>query len=170
MSERPKCNILVETLLNPRQAITLTIHKYLKKGKACYLSLYWSRRVYIPSVQCLVLLAVLSGLSKTAQTAGFYNILDTAATPLVIIGKLFVWTYNLFSKWQNHKVGKRRAGGNLQQRASIVVTGCNLYIWNLKYSVGLSVGMGPQGSVSNFRVPCISAKLATATRHEVLSR
>lgn len=40
--------------------------------------------------------------------------------------------------------------------------GCNLYIQNFKYSVGLNVGMGPQDSVSSFRVPCIGAKIARA--------
>lgn len=53
---------------------------------------------------------------------------------------------------KNTKLGEVRAGGNFLRGARTAVMGCNLCIQDLQYFVGLSVVVGPQDSISRFRI------------------
>lgn len=51
-----------------------------------------------------------------------------------------------------------------------MVTECYLCIQDLKYCVGLHVDMGPQDSLSSYKVPCIRAKTATGTQYKLTGK
>lgn len=164
VSERPKCNILVEMLLNPSLAIILSIHKDLQEDKACYLSFYWLRWFYIPSVPCLVPLAVSSRLGKTAQTAGFY-IFDMAATTSSYCWKAICLkpqsVQQMTKTWSWEKESRRKFS------AKSVNCGYGVLLVYSGFEVlcGITSGHGSTRLFS-FRVPCMRARIATGTQYK----